>query len=178
MLWVHSQHYVHMLRLGQHHPSIANLFQEMEQWVQVRSPPSRVGKQLSLLAWSNIPQDHWPLPVMSSVAYSRFTKNLSATGLQGMELSQVPLWHSPVFTREVKSRIREMRERSFCCPRLVRRGIHILQDFVTQDGTFGRTSSLLCRAPSGFHTPEKSPPFFTISPLFVRPVPPPGGGQS
>ena len=91
-------------------------------------------KQLSLLVWSYIPQDHWPLLMTSSVAYSCCTKDLCGAALKGGQLLELPLWHSAVFTRVVKSQVREIRERPFCSPKLVRRGVHTLRDFLTLVG--------------------------------------------
>ena len=76
MLWVHSQVFVQILRLGRDHPKTALNFQALENWFSKRTQLSVTDMQLKYLTWSKLLQVHWPLPVTSSVAYSCFQKSM------------------------------------------------------------------------------------------------------
>ena len=102
-------------------------------WISWRSNIQLTGLQLQLLSWSTIPQDNWPLAVTSSVAYSCFKKGSPGTGLAGDRLLDIPLWHSAEFTKSIRSRVREMRVRSFTCPKLLCK-MRTVRDFTTSEG--------------------------------------------
>ena len=72
MLWVHSQVFAKILRLGRDHPKTTQNFQVLESWFSKRTKLPLTDMQLKYLAWSKLPQVHWPLPITSSVAYSCF----------------------------------------------------------------------------------------------------------
>ena len=97
--------------------------------------------QLCYLAWSNLSQSGWTLFLTSSIAYSCFTKNMPKTAPKGPQLLFIAVWHSKFFIKQTPSRVREMRKRSYCCPKLVRKGVRTLHDFVT------RISHRFCRRP-------------------------------
>ena len=148
MLWVHSQVFVQILRLGRDHPKTALTFQALENWFSKRTKLSLTDMQLKYLAWSKLPQVHWPLPVTSSVAYSCFQKSMPGTGLRGQDLLELPLRHSAIFSRQIPSRVREMREHTYCCPRLVNRGFRVLGDCLTATGQVNTT--LIPRIPRSY----------------------------
>ena len=118
----HSLVFVQIFRPGRDHPTIAQNFQALENWFSKRTKLILINMQLKYLAWSKLPQVHWPLRVTSSLAHSSFQKSMLDTGLTERGLLELPLCHTAIFSRETPSRVREMRERSCCCPRLVNRG--------------------------------------------------------
>ena len=103
----------------------------LENWFSKRTKLSVTAMQLRYLAWSKVPRVHWPLPVTSSVACSCFQKSMPGIGLRGRGLLELPLWHSAIFSRQIPSTVREMREHTYCCARLVNRGLWVLGGCLT-----------------------------------------------
>ena len=88
---------------------------------------------------------------MSSVAYSCFQKSMPGTSLAlvaGRGLLELPLWHSAIFSRQIPSMVREMREHSYCCPRLVNRGLRVPGDCLTATGQVN--TEIIPKIPSSY----------------------------
>ena len=84
----------------------------------------------------------------SSLVFFCFQKNLPGTKLKGHEHLTLPLWHSSIFATSIPSRVLEMRERTYCCPRLVNRGISVVGDFLTCAGQI--EASLIPQTPRSY----------------------------
>ena len=134
VLWTHSQLFVQVLELGNQHPKTSAHLHEIQTWMASRTSLQLSTVQQQCLAWSDLPQEHWPLSVTSSIAYPCFKNDMPNTGLKGPALLTLPLRHSSVFTKKIPPRVREMRDRSHCCPKVVCKGVCTLGDFVTEGG--------------------------------------------